>query len=170
MPIRTAWIKAFVKEFHGLVITQKAVMVDEPKPHEPVVPVRDLYKCKLDKFGNIDKLKARIVFRGDMYDPLDPLDSWNPHASWFSLRMFCAVCAKYNIFLSQTDFVMAYLQVKMKEWVHISFPTFWAEHLPAYLRDWCGKPLLLLKALYRYTYSRKFLFEEQADFFTEFGL
>jgi hypothetical protein len=71
---------------------------------------------------------------------------------------------------SQTDFVMAYLQVKMKEQVFIKFPEFWAQHLPDNLKPYCGVPLRLLKALYGYTYSGKFLFEEQAAFFAEYGL
>jgi hypothetical protein len=115
IPIKAAWLKVFTKEFFGLVITQQAVQHETPSSTDTVIPVRELFKCKLNKHGMVDKLKCRIVFRGDLYDPQDPLDSWNPHASWFSLRMFCAMCAKYNIFPSQTDFVMAYLQVKMNK-------------------------------------------------------
>ena len=36
--------------------------------------------------------------------------------------------------------------------------------LPESLHHWVGRPLLLLKALYGYTYSGKFLYEEQAEF------
>jgi hypothetical protein len=58
----------------------------------------------------------------------------------------------------------------MKERVFIKFPAPWAEHLPEHLQEWCGVPLLLKKALYGYTYSGKFLFEEQAEFFKQQGL
>jgi hypothetical protein len=80
LPVRTAWTKAFRKELNGLVFTQQAVAIDDPRDDDEVVPVKEIFKCKLDKTGQIDKLKCRIVFRGDLYDPKDPMDSWNPHA------------------------------------------------------------------------------------------
>ena len=59
---------------------------------------------------------------------------------------------------------MAYLQVAMKERVFVKMPAYWAQLLPASLHHWIGRPLLLLKALYGYTYSGKFLYDEQAEF------
>jgi hypothetical protein len=81
------------------------------------------------------------------------MDSWNPHATWPSLRLFLAFCVKHKIFPSQTDFVMAYLQAKMKEKVYIKFPIEWSELLLDTLQHYCGVPLQLKKALYGYTYS-----------------
>ena len=75
----------------------------------------EIFKCKIDELGFIDKLKCHIVFRGDLYDPTTPLDSWNPHADWISIRIFFAFCACHKIFPCQIDFVMAYNQVKMLE-------------------------------------------------------
>jgi Reverse transcriptase (RNA-dependent DNA polymerase) len=74
------------------------------------------------------------------------------------------------MFPSQSDFVAAYLQVSMKERVFAKFPAYWADHVPEHLKKYCGVDLLLKKALYGYTYSGKFLFEEQADFFRSVGL
>jgi hypothetical protein len=128
--VKAAWTKAFHKELRSLVITQRAVsLTDSPSPTDRVVPVKELFKCKLDQHGNIDKLKCRIVFRGDLYNPESPLDSWNPHATWFALKVFLALCARYRIFPSQTDFVSAYLQVAMKERVFIKFPDSWNDDL-----------------------------------------
>ena len=170
MPLRyrTPWIEAFVKEFKGLhrLHTYKA---GQPGPNDPVTPVMDIYKCKLDQNGMIDKLKCRMVFRGDLYDPVLPEDSWNPFASHLALRFFLALCAKYKIFPAQADWVQAYLQCDMKEKVYIMFPAFWAEYLPEELAKFCGIPLELLKALYGYTYSGKRLYEAQEDFLKEQG-
>jgi Reverse transcriptase (RNA-dependent DNA polymerase) len=168
--VKDAWVGAFEKEIRGLVKGQKAVEICPIDEGKSSVPVREIFKCKLDQNGMIDKLKCRVVFRGDLYDPQDPMDSWNPHATWPSLRLFLALCARYRIFPSQSDFVMAYLQVPMKERVFIKFPAYWADVLPNDLKPYCGTDLLLKKALYGYTYSGKFLFEEQADFFRSFGL
>jgi len=38
------------------------------------------------------------------------------------------------------------------------------------LKDYCGVPLLLLKALYGYTFSGKFLYGEQEEFLIDFGM
>ena len=170
MPMRYSkpWRNAFVKEFTGLR-RMNTYKVGNPNPNDPITPVMDLYKCKLDKDGMIDKLKCRMVFRGDLYDPLQPEDSWNPFASYQALRLYLALCARYKMFPAQTDWVQAYLQCKMKERVFIQFPARWAEYLPDDLAKYCGVPLELLKALYGYTYSGKRLYEEQESFLTEQG-
>jgi hypothetical protein len=164
LAIKDSWIKAFHKELRGLINTLCAVSnTDTPSGSDRVMPVKELFKCKLDQHGNIDKLKCRIVFRGDLYHPEDPMDSWNPHATWFVLRVYLAMCAHFRMFPSQTDFIMAYLQVKMKERVFVRFPDSWLPYVPDDLQAYCNRPLLLLKALYGYTYSGKFLYEEQSS-------
>jgi hypothetical protein len=42
--------------------------------------------------------------------------------------------------------------------------------MPDNLKAYCGVPLLLLKALYGYTCSGKFLYEEQEEFLIDFGI
>jgi Reverse transcriptase (RNA-dependent DNA polymerase) len=129
----------------------------------------EVFKCKLDKDGLVDKLKAHIVFRGDLYRPTTDMDSWNPHASWVALMIYLAICARYDIYPSQLDFVMAYVQVAMKERVPIRFPVLWRKYLPTDLHHLIDVPLLLNKALYGYTYSGKLLYDEQADFMRSQG-
>jgi Reverse transcriptase (RNA-dependent DNA polymerase) len=129
----------------------------------------EVFKCKLDKDGLVDKLKARIVFRGDLYTPTTEIDSWNPHASWVSLMVYLAICARYGMYPSQLDFVMAYVQVAMKERVFIKFSHHWKNYLPDNLHHYVDTPLLLKKALYGYTYSGKLLYDEQAEFLESIG-
>ena len=126
----------------------------------------EVYKCKLDQDGLIDKLKCRIVFRGDLYTPNTPEDSWNPFASYMALRVFLALCARFNMPIASADWVQAYLQCDMSpnEEVYIQFPAYWSEFLPQHLAVYCGRPLRLLKALYGYTYSGKRLYENQESF------
>lgn len=168
--IKEGWVKAFVKEISGIIKQRNSVKLGEiPGPDDKVIPAMDVYKCKLDKDGFIDKLKCRVVFRGDLYRPHATLDSWNPHADWTSLRIFLAVCARRGIFPAQCDLVQGYLQSKMRERVFVKFPQFWADYLPDDLKQYCGVPLLLLMALYGYTYSGKFLYEDVADFLRSQG-
>ena len=42
--------------------------------------------------------------------------------------------------------------------------------MPDDLKPYCGVPLLLMKALYGYTFSGKFLYEEQEEFLVSFGM
>jgi hypothetical protein len=102
---------------------------------------------------------------------MNPQDSWNPPTNFLAVCFFPAICAQYNIMSpGQADFVMAYLQVAMREKVYIKFPDYWANFLPPELANYCGIPLELLKALYGYTYSGKLLYEEQVTFFSDYGL
>ena len=166
--IRKAWLKAFTDEFSGLISkgTVRVISKEEMKTLTKTTPVMDIYKCKLDQNGLIEKLKCRIVFRGDLYQPSTPEDSWNPFASYMALRVFLALCAKYNMPISSADWVQAYLQCDMSpnEEVYIQFPSYWSEFLPKHLGVYCGRPLRLLKALYGYTYSGKRLYESQESF------
>ena len=168
--IAKAWQKSFVKEVVGILINRQTCKIEEPGPNDSVVPVMEVYRCKLDKDGLVDKLKCRIVFRGDLYDPADPQDPWNPHASFLALKVFLAECARLGIFPHQIDFVLAYLQANMRERVFIIFPEAWKQFLPEHVHKYIGRPVLLLKALYGYNYSGKFLYQDQADFLMSQGL
>jgi hypothetical protein len=163
--IQATWKKVFVKEVHGIVATHEAVKIVLQSEPSSIVPVKVVFKCKTNKHGGLDKLKCRIVVCGELHDPQDPMDSWNPHATWPALCIFLAFFAHHRIFPSQADFKMAYLQANMSKKVYIKFPSDWSELLPDHLKSYGGVPLRLRKALYGYTYSGKFLFEEQADFF-----
>ena len=145
--VREAWLKAFNKEIRGLIMSNKCFKIEQAPADARVVPLMELFKCKLDKFGKVDKLKCRIVFRGDLYSPTEDLDSWNPHATWTSLKYFLGLCAHFRIFPAQIDFEMAYVQIEMREeHVYVKFPDFWQNLVPPELQAYMGTPLLLLKA------------------------
>ncbi len=77
--LRNTWIKALVKEFRGMI--KKGTMKFEPKrDDDKLAPAMDLYKCKFAKDGNIDKLRCRNVYRGNVIS-LQEDDEWNPNAS-----------------------------------------------------------------------------------------
>jgi hypothetical protein len=103
---KQAWIAALVKEFKGLI--QKGTFAHlKDEASSKLNHVMEVFKCKMDKRGYVDKLKCRKVFQGDLYTPTWDMDSWNPHASWTALMIYLAMCAKLGIFPSQLDFVMA---------------------------------------------------------------
>jgi hypothetical protein len=59
--------------------------------------------------------------------------------------------------------------MKENERVFINLPNYWKSFLPPDLAAYCGKPLLLKKALYGYPFSGKRLYEEQEHFMLELG-
>ena len=165
------WLKALVVELHS-VIKQGTFGEDQVKPGDKIVPAMDVYRTKLDKNGLVDKLKGCLVFRGDLQGPSADLglqDTWNPHADFLLLCIFLAMCARHGIMPCQIDFVSAFLQAHMRERLFVELPKYWAPHLPEDLKGYCGRPLLLLKALYGYRLSGKFLWEDQAEFFESQG-
>ena len=168
--IRKAWIKAFVKELKGVIIDRQAFEMFDPLPSDKVIPISDVHRCKISQDGTIEKLKSRVVFRGDLYEPEEKMDTWNPHASFLSLKVFLATCARFKVRPVQTDFLLAYLQSDMRERVFVRFPANWADFVPNHLKKWIGRPLLLKKALYGYNFSGKFLYLDQAEFLVKQGL
>ena len=63
--IRKTWLKATLKEIKNLTNNQ-TFMIEEPKDGEPFNPWMDIYKAKIQSDGSLDKLKLRIVVRGDL--------------------------------------------------------------------------------------------------------
>ena len=157
-----------MKEVRGLV-NLPGFIIDTPGHGNCVIPVKELFCCKLNKDGMIDKLKCCVVFCGNLYSPFDDSDPWNPLTTFKALRVNLAICAYHNIFPSHTDFIQAFMQVMMTERMFIKLPAYWTEHLPSDLAPFKGIPLCLLRAMYGYTYSGKLLYKEQAEFLLQFG-
>ena len=81
LAMQRAWFAALAKEISGLVFKRKVFAKETLFPGEQVVPLTEVFKAKLDKDGLIDKLKARVCFRGDLYRPTSQMDPYSPHAS-----------------------------------------------------------------------------------------
>ena len=63
--INKPWIKANLKEINSSINNQKN-LVDDAEKGESVTPCMDFYKSKIQYNGIIDKLKLRILVRGDL--------------------------------------------------------------------------------------------------------
>ena len=63
--IKKPWQKATLKEIKNL-IKSCTFIVEYPEKDEPVTPCIDVYKYKIKSDGSLDKLKLRIVVRGDL--------------------------------------------------------------------------------------------------------
>ena len=78
-------------------------MIEDPKDGEPVTPCIDVYKAKIQSDGSRDKIKLRIVVRGDLKNKEMVEDTWSPTASMRTLKYFLADAAKHKARVHQLD-------------------------------------------------------------------
>ena len=65
----------------------------------------DVYKAKIKSDGSLDKLKLRIVVRGDLRNKEMVGDTWSTTSSMSTLKYFLADAAKHNARVHQLDFI-----------------------------------------------------------------
>ena len=92
----------------------------------------DVYKAKIQYDGSIDKLKLRIVVRGDLQNKEMVGHTWSPTASMMTLNYFPADAAKHRARVNQLDFIGAFLQAKVKNRVFIKLDMRYADYFPEY--------------------------------------
>ena len=63
--IKKPWLKATLKEIKNLIKNQ-TFPIEYQNEGEPVTPCMDVYKAKIQSYVSLDKLKLRIVVRGDL--------------------------------------------------------------------------------------------------------
>ena len=111
--IRKPWLKATLKEIKNLINNQ-TFLIEDQNEGEPVTPCMDVYKSKIQYYGSLDKLKLRIVVRGDLQNKEMVGNTWSPTASIRTLKYLLADAAKYKARVHQLDFIEAFLQAKVK--------------------------------------------------------
>ena len=111
--INKTWLKEYLKEIKNLINNQN-FLIEDKNEGEPVNPCMYVYKAKIQSDGSIDKLKLRIVVRGDLQNKEMVGDTWSPTASMRTLKYFLADAAKHKVIVHQLDFIGAFLQSKLK--------------------------------------------------------
>ena len=85
--------KATLKEIKN-IINNQTFRIEDPNESEPVTPCMDVYKAKIQSDGSLDKLKFRIVVRGDLQNKEMDGDTWSLTASMRTLKYFLADATK----------------------------------------------------------------------------
>ena len=80
----------------------------------------DIYKAKIKSDGSLDRLKLKIVVRGDLHNKELVGDTWSPTASMRTLKYLLADSTKFKERAHQFDFTRALLQSKVKNRVFIN--------------------------------------------------
>ena len=79
------WLKATMKDIKNLTNNQN-FLVEDPKKIEPVNPWLDVYKAKIQSNGSLDKLKLRILVRGDQQKKEIVGYIWSPTSAMWNLK------------------------------------------------------------------------------------
>jgi hypothetical protein len=107
----------------------------------------------------LDKLKVRIVARGDLELREENEETWSPGSSFTGVRMHLAQAVKAGRTPKQADFIGAYLQARVRGRHFVRLSVDLKEQFPEYAQ-WFGIPLRLKKGIYGLSLSGKWWNEE----------
>ena len=119
----------------------------------------DVYKANIQSDGSLDKLKLRILVRGDLQNKEMVGDTWSPTASMRTLKYFLADAAKHKVRVHQLYFIGAFLQSKVKNRVFVKLDIRYTDYFPEYAQ-YFGRALILLESMYGMTNSGKLFSDE----------
>ena len=127
--IKKPWLKATKKETKNL-INNNNYLVEYPNKGEPITKCIDLYKANIESDGSLDKLKLRIVVKGDLQNKELVGDTWSPTASIKTLKYFLADATKHKARVHQLYFIGLFLQEKVKNRVFVKLDSKYADYFP----------------------------------------
>ena len=114
------------------LINNKTFLIEYKNEGEPVTPCMDVYKAKIQSDGSLDKLKLRIVVRGDLQNKEIVGDTWSPTASMRTLKYFLADAAKHKARVHQLYFIGEFLQAKVKNRDFVKLDIRYTDYFPEY--------------------------------------
>ena len=91
-----------------------------------------MYKAKIKSDGSLDKLKLRIVVRGDVQNKEMVGDTWSPTASMINLKYFLEDAAKHKARVHQLYFIGLFLLAKLKNRVFVKLDIRYTDYFPEY--------------------------------------
>ena len=109
--------------------------------------------------GSLDKLKLRIVVRGDMQNKEFVGYNWSPTVSMGTLKYFLADATKHKARVHQLYFIGAFLQSKVKNRVFVKLDITYTDYFPEYSKHF-ERALRLLSSVYGMTNSGKLFSDE----------
>ena len=145
--------KFFVRISEGLSLVFTFDTTEKALPADEVIPVKCAFKTKLNAYGGLDKLKARICICGDMQIK-DVVNNWSPTASVRLLKCFLADAIRNSTTVYQLDFIQAFIQSDIKKRIFVMLDKEYAMFCP-HLEEHLGRPLRLKKCLYGADFSGK---------------
>jgi len=165
--VRQEWLKALKKELKTLIDSGMLVHWNM-KDGEISTPVMETFKMKVKSDGLLDKLKARLVVRGDLQDKNITEDKWLPTASFRSLKMFLGHASRIKARVKQLDFVGAFLQAKMRTRMFVTIPKIYGILFPEHA-EYCGIPVRLAMLMYGIMLCGKYWYLDLTEYLLKLG-
>jgi hypothetical protein len=146
-PHSEAWHKSILQELYSIVANHVWDIVIRP-PFARLLMVMYVLRQKLDLFGQIERLKSRLVVIGSGAIPgVDYDETYAPVSKISSFRIFFSIVVQFSMFLFQLDFDTAFLNANLdNEEIYLYPPPFIDKIYPGV--DWSRHCLKLKKALY----------------------
>ena len=133
-----------------------------------MTPCMDVLKAKIWFDGSLDKLKLRIVVRGDIQNKELVGDNWSPTASVRTLKYFLTDAAKHKARVRQFDFIETFFQAKVKNREFVKLDSRYEDYFPEY-SNYFVRALRLLKSMYGMNNSRNLFAGELIEWLLEAG-
>ena len=92
----------------------------------------DVHKAKIQSYGSIEKLKLRIVVRGDFQNKEIIGDTWSPIASTRNLKFFLEDSSKHKSRVYQLYLIGAFIQANIKHRGFVKLDSRYGEYLAEY--------------------------------------
>ena len=89
-------MEATMKDIKNLIKNQTFI-IEDPNKGEPVTPCMDAYKASIQSYGSLDKLKLRIVVRGNLQNKEFIGDNWSPTNPHEDFEIFLGRCNQIKI-------------------------------------------------------------------------
>ena len=124
--INKPWLKETLKEIKN-IINNKTFIVQEPEKGEPVTPCMDVYKSKIWSDGSLDKLKLRILVRGDLQNKELVGYSWSPTAYMSNLKYLLEDAVNNKSRVHKLDFIGSFLRANFKNRVFVKLDSRYAD-------------------------------------------
>ena len=103
----------------------------------------EVYKANIQSDESLDKLKLRIVVRGDAQNKQFLGYTWSPTASMGTLKYLLVDATKHKERVHQLDFIGASLQEKVKNRIFVKLDSRYTDYFPEYA-NYFGRALILL--------------------------
>ena len=121
-PDSDKWLAGLHEELSSLTANDVYEVVPIPEGVKPITS-KPVLRVKFNAAGEIERYKVRIVARGfTQREGVDYNEVFAPVANLESIRIICALAAKYDLELDQLDVSTAYLNGELEEELYMMPP------------------------------------------------
>nr|GEY90405.1 hypothetical protein [Tanacetum cinerariifolium] len=116
-------LDTFDSDFDDTYIASETALATSSSNNIFIMPLKWIFKIKLDEYGDVLKNKARLVAKGYRQEiRIDFKESFAPVARLEAIRIFIANAVSQNMIIFQMDVKTAFLNGALNEVVYVSQP------------------------------------------------